>query len=147
MKNLTNKKKVVIILIYCFGITLLSNSCKSDNDDSLTCGCNSETNYTITESENLIGEMFYKTQSDNPLDTYYNNFFWIVYSEENCSNCIHHMIVCNESYLNNEFDYLKNSGEVVEVKISGELKSVCDNRNNPADYTFNRIIITSLEIQ
>lgn len=146
MKNPSNKTLVVFNIICCLAVTLFFNSCNKD-DTPPDCGCNSETSHTITESDNLIGEMYYKTQSDNPLDIYYNNLFKIIYTEENCSNCIHSMIVCNEDFMNNEFDYIKSSGEIVEVKFSGHLKSVCDRRNNPADYTFNRIILTSIEQQ
>lgn len=138
------KKLFTLLMI---SLTLVLNSCDKDDDSPKDCGCNSETNYTITETDSLIGEMFYKKQTDNPLDTYYNNLYWIKYTLDDCSNCINSMIVCNEEFLNNEFEDIITSGEIVEVIFSGELKSVCDKGNNPADYTFNRIILTSIERQ
>lgn len=134
-------KKLFNLLM--ISLALVLNSCDKDDDSPKDCGCNSETNYAITESDSLIGEMYYKSQSG----TYYNNLYWIVFSEDDCSNCASHMIVCNEDFLNNEFEDIKNSGEIVQVKFSGNLKSVCDKRNNPAGISTNRIILTTIERQ
>lgn len=135
-------------MVLCYiGLTLFMNSCKND-DTPPNCGCESETRTTIPESANLVGEMYYKTQSNDPMDTYYNNYFWIVYTEENCINCVHSMIVCNEEIMNNKFESIKETGEVVEVKFSGELKDMCTLPVAfPADYTYERITLTSIEQQ
>lgn len=121
------------------------NSCK-DEDTPPSCGCESETRTTIPESANLIGRIAYKTQID-PLDNYYNNTFWIGYTEQNCSNCIHKMIVCNEDILGNEFEDIIESGENVEVKFSGHLKVICEKKFDLADFTYERITLTSIERQ
>ncbi|MEN8857749.1 MAG: hypothetical protein ABF260_06755 [Flavobacteriaceae bacterium] len=135
----------MIVLCY-LGLTLFLNSCKED-DTPPNCGCESETRTTIPESANLIGEMYYKTQSNDPMDTYYNNYFWIVYTEENCVNCVHSMIVCNEEIMNNQFESIKETGEIIEVKFSGHLKEICEKTFAPADYTYERITLTSIERQ
>ena len=81
------------------------------------------------------------------MDTYYNNTFWIVYQEENCSNCIHSMIVCNEDLIKNKFGNVLNNNEIIQVKFSGHLKEICKKTFAPADYTYQRIILTSIEKQ
>ncbi len=146
MKNLTNRTKAVMTILCCLGFALFTNSCK-DDDTPPNCGCESETRTTISESANLIGEMYYKTQSNDPMDTYYNNYFWIVYTEENCVNCVHSMIVCNEEIMNNQFESIKETGEIIEVKFSGHLKEICEKTFAPADYTYERITLISIERQ
>jgi hypothetical protein len=138
-------KHYILITLLLFALI----SCKNDDDTISTpnCGCESEILATIPQSANLVGEMYYKIQSNDPMDTYYNNRFWIVFAEENCSNCIHHMIVCNEEIMNNEFDGIKETGISVDVKFSGNLKEICEKSFNPADYTFERITLTSIEQQ
>ena len=99
MKRKNISKSVKKISILCFSLTLLIStiSCNK-NDDNLTCGCNSDIRATIPESANLIGQLVYKRQLD-PNDNFYNNKFWLTYVEPDCTNCIHHMIVCNENFL------------------------------------------------
>lgn len=138
--------KAAFTVICCIGFSLLFNDCK-DDETPPDCGCESETRTTIPESVNLIGQIGYKTQID-PLDVYKNNTFWIGFTEKNCSNCIHHMIVCNEDILGNEFDDIIISGEAVEVKFSGNLKKMCELPNAwLADETFEHITLTSIERQ
>ena len=145
MKNLKNRTKVALTVLCYLGLTLFIYSCKND-DTPPNCGCESETRTTIPESANLIGRIAYKTQID-PLDNYYNNTFWIGYTEQNCSNCIHKMIVCNEDILGNEFDDIIESGENVEVKFSGDLKVICEKKFDLADITYERITLISIERQ
>lgn len=147
MKNLTNRTKVALTVLCYLGLTVFINSCKDKDDDTPpNCGCESETRTTIPESANLIGTIGYKTQI-HPLDNYYNNTFWIGYTEQNCSNCMHKMIVCNEDILGNEFDDIIESGESVEVKFSGHLKIICEKKFDLADITYERITLTSIERQ
>ena len=131
-----------------FAILFLTNCKNSNDDDSQTekCGCNSEVKRIIPESANLIGEVRFKTQLD-PNDNYYNNKFWITYAETNCGNCIHHMIVCNENFLPQEVLNLKNSGETLSIKFSGELKEICEKIFAPADYTYENITLTTIQVQ
>lgn len=130
-----------------FLFLLFTSSCNSD-DTSPDCGCASETRTTITESANLIGEMFYNRPEDNS-DNYYINQFWIRYTETNCVNCVHSMVVCKEELLGNEFEDLKQLplGETIQVEFSGHLKNICDRPFSPGDYTYERIILTSIERQ
>jgi hypothetical protein len=122
-------------------IFILFSACEDEDDTPKDCGCSSETNYTITETDSLIGEIYFRSS------TYYSNLYSIVYKEEGYSNSSTHMIVCNEDFLNNEFEDIKNSGGSVEVKFSGDLKSICEKPNGPADISYYRIILTSIERQ
>ncbi|GGG36091.1 hypothetical protein GCM10010976_04740 [Bizionia arctica] len=121
-------------------IGILFISCDKNDDEPSDCGCNSETNYTITETDSLIGKIYYRSQNST-----YNNLYSIIYKEVQYSNSSTFMIVCNEDFLNNEFEDIKNSGESVEVKFSGDLKSICEKPNGPADISYYRIILTSIE--
>lgn len=122
------------------------NSCK-DDDTPPNCGCESEARTTIPESANLVGRLAFK--SNNSIDSYYKNHYWITYIEQNCSNCVHHMIICNDEILGLEFDDVTSlpQGEFVEVKFSGLLKEICEKRFDLADITYERITLTSIERQ
>ena len=134
-------QKLLIILLALF--TVCFSSCKEETPE---CGCDAETRITIPESANLIGQIAYKYQID-PNDDYYNDTFWISFVEENCSNCIHTMIVCNESFLPKELAELSTSGESRRVQFAGHLKGICEKTFAPADYTYERIVLTKIEIQ
>ena len=133
------------ISILFFVTVLLLQACDSDNEKS-KCGCESDVVTAIPESANLVGEIGYKIQLD-PNDNYYNNAFWIGYTEPDCGNCIHHMIVCNEDMLG-DFQYLKNNPyDRVQVKFSGKLKELCEKNFHPADETFDHIVLIKIERQ
>jgi len=86
-----------------------------------------------------------KTQLD-PLDDYCNDHFWIGISPENCLYCKDIMIVCNESFLNGQFDYLKNDiNEPAQINFSGEIKKICKRVANIPEYSYYRVVLTSIE--
>lgn len=144
MKNLTKRTKGALSILFYLGFTLFINSC-NDDDTPPDCGCESEIQSTISESVNLVGKMFYKTQ-DDPRDTYYNNHFWIVYPPD--ESYVHSkIIVCNEDISGNEFDGIIESGERVEVKFSGYRKEVCEKAFAPSIYNYERIVLTSIQRQ
>ncbi|WP_445956399.1 hypothetical protein [Yeosuana sp.] len=126
-------------------------SCKNGDDDIVAdCGCESDTQTIIPESANVIGRISFKRQIEiDTNDDYYNNTYWITYLVPGCSNCVSHMIVCNEDYLKTEFKDLLDlpQGEYVEVKFSGELKEVCQKRFDLADIVYKRILLTSIQRQ
>ena len=156
MKNLTNKTKVALTILCYLGFTLFMNSCK-DDDTPPNCGCESETRTTIPESANLVGKLFYKDNVDGT--NYYDHHYWIIYIEENCSNCIHHMMVCNEELLEqisnipvftdvgDFINYPSHYDNALSVKFSGDLKIICQDVIAPGDYTQERITLTSIEQQ
>ena len=118
-------------------------SCDKD-EPKKDCGCDSEILNTIPEPANLIGQLGYKIQLD-PNDNYYNSKFWVSYTEPNCGNCVHHMIVYNEEMLIS-FQNLKNPPyENVQVVFAGHLKNVCDKIFAPGDYTYQHIVLTKIE--
>lgn len=134
-------------LFLLFLTVILTNNCKDRNEETKSdCGCDSNVTNTILESENLVGTIYYKTQLD-PQDNYYNNKFWIFYAEENCGNCIHYMIVCNENLLPQEITNLKTTGGSLSVKFAGDLKEVCQKIFAPADYTYENITLTQIQTQ
>ena len=137
-----------ILILLCFSIMLVLNNCKNREEEpkTLDCGCNSKVLNTIPESANLIGLIKYKMQLD-PNDNYYNNKFWITYTEQNCGNCVHHMIVCNESILPQQVLNLKNSGGNISVKFSGQLKEICEKKFDLADITYENITLTKIQVQ
>lgn len=146
MKKNIRKKTMKYFLL--FAILFLAG-CKNSNDDDLQdekCGCNAEVKRIIPETANVIGSIRFKNQTD-PNDHYYNNKFWISYTEANCGNCIHYFIVCNEDFLPQEVLNLKNSGETLSIKFSGELKEVCEKIFAPADYTYENITLTTIQVQ
>lgn len=59
------------------------------------------------------------------------------------------MVVCNEDFLTDDFEDLKDlpSDESIQVKFSGHLKEICEKRFAPGNNTYERIILTSIEIQ
>lgn len=133
---------ILIILIFA------NTSCNNDDDDEPSdCGCNSETieEITVIDEDNLVATIGYKTQLD-PSDDYYVDHFWIGISPENCSYCKDIMIVCNESFLNGQFDYLKDDiNERAPINFSGNIKKICKRLTNVADYSYYRIVLTSIE--
>jgi len=134
-------KSLTTILLLCL---LFLDCCHKDVKKD--CGCDSKIVATIPDSANLVGQISYKRQLD-PNDNYYNNEFWIGYTEPNCGNCIHHMIVCNDEVLS-DFQYLKDSTyATASIKFSGYLKNVCVKNFHPADETFQHIILSKAEKQ
>ena len=146
MKKSKIKSNFLFKLFSFLLISLFISSCSSGNETPLPdCGCESKTLATIPESSDLVGELFYKTQTNNPMDTYYNDKYWIVYQQPNCSNCISSMIVCNEDFIENILWDLKNENYSVEVQFSGHLKEICEKTFAPGDYTYQRITLTKIQ--
>lgn len=148
MKRKNISKSVKKISILCFTLTLLIStiSCNK-NDDNPTCGCNSDIRATIPDSANLIGQLVYKRQLD-PNDNFYNNKFWLTYVEPDCTNCIHHMIVCNENFLST-FNDVKELpiGQSISVKFSGQLKETCIKKFDISSISYEHITLTNIERQ
>jgi hypothetical protein len=155
MKNLTNRTKIVLTVLCYLGLKLSIYSCK-DDDTPPNCGCESETRTTIPESANLVGKLFYKDNVDGT--NYYDHHYWIIYIEENCTNCVHHMMVCNEDMLSeiSNIPVFNDVGDSSDhhhyenglgIKFSGDLKIICQDVIAPGDYTQERITLTSIEQQ
>ena len=141
-----------IVLLFFF-------ACKSDETPTYSeCGCGSETIDTVP-SENFpevpnekqkSGLLFYKKPEN--IDGFYdeeqyNNRFWIFQGTKGCYNCKRNFIVCNEEILNDEFGYLKNNGDTVEVSFTGNMKRMCIGKITPADYFYCEITLKSIELR
>jgi len=146
MKTKNNRKiyftKTIFYLSFALFLTFIS--CKEGTLPD--CGCNSETITTIPENPITIGQISFKKQIDVN-DIYYTEKYWIGFVEPNCSNCIHHMIVCNENFIPNEIKTLINSNRILNIKFSGYLKDICEKKFDLADVTYQRITLTKIEIQ
>lgn len=139
----------------CFlGLIFFLNSCHDNDETKTSCGCESETKSTIPESAKLTGKLFFKNDSRG--NNYYNRKYWIVFIPNNCSNCVHNLIVCNDGFLNSisniptlqTYDILESPNELdgaIDVEFSGHLKSICNPIFDPADYTYENIILTSIK--
>ncbi|MGB8705514.1 MAG: hypothetical protein WCD31_10835 [Gillisia sp.] len=157
-KEFLNRIKLSFKIICYSGIVIFFGSCNND-DVSTTpdCGCESETLVTNPETANLSGKLFYKNDSSG--NNFNNKKYWIVYIEDNCANCIHSLIVCNENILDsipniptftNINDIIGSANELnkaIDIKFSGELKTICNPIFAPADYTYNNITLISIEQQ
>jgi len=158
MKYFTKRIQTTSTVICYFAFILfLIISCKNKANIHPNCGCESETSTTIPNTENLVGKLFFKN------DTVGNNFnnqkYWIVYVDKNCVNCVHNLIVCNEEFLSpiNHIPTLKHVNDIIgnvseiengiDVKFSGELKFICNPIFAPGDYTYENIILTSIELK
>ncbi len=144
-KTNDQKKRLIKTIFYLSFILLLTLiSCKEEPLPD--CGCNSETIKVIPENSKLNGQISFKKHS-NSNDTYYNDTYWIGFVEPNCSNCVHHMIVCNESFIPGNIKTLINTNGIVNIKFSGNLKKICKKTFDVADVTYQRIILTKIELQ
>lgn len=156
MKSLTNRIKVALTVLCYLGLTLFIDGCKDDNTPP-NCGCESETRTTIPESANLVGKLFYKNDSNG--NNFNNQEYWLVYIEKNCENCVHSLIICNSELLNSipNIPTLSNVNDIIgsvnelknalDVKFSGDLKVICNPIYALGDYTYENIILTSIERQ
>ncbi|MDO5615077.1 MAG: hypothetical protein Q4G16_02725 [Cruoricaptor ignavus] len=122
------------LLLGLFFLILIS--CK-DRDSN--CGCDSETKSVIPESRNFEAIISYNTD-----DNYYNNKFWLSVNEGAVYN---YYIICNESILPSEVLKLKETGETLRVNFSGETKEICEKNVSPANYSYNQITLTKIQLQ
>jgi hypothetical protein len=159
MKNSENKKNSLKKTIsYLFFLTILIFSSCNKDDTKPNCGCDSDTLDTVPSEnfpevpieEQKSGILFYKTSEKVDGfydDDQYNNRFWIFQGTEGCYNCKRNFIICNENLLGTEYDYLKNNNDSIEIKFTGDLKSLCVLRPILADYNYAEIVLTLIEQQ
>ncbi len=146
LKPFYMKSVFAIIILSFVGLVFINASCKK-NQVPNDCGCNAPIRTTITESQNLIGKIAFNDQPIQGYDSYKNKFI-IVYIEPNCSNCIHHMVVCNEDILSSEMLLLKNNSSAsLNVKFAGDLKPICDKLIGTGDETNEFITLTKITKQ
>jgi hypothetical protein len=139
-------KRIFFSITILFSLTILmSSSCKKNNQPN--CGCDAPIKTTITESQNLVGTIYFSTQQTVLNSAYFHNKYYIVYTEQNCSNCVHTMGVCNEAILPQRVLDLKNTNQSLQVKFAGHLKTFCEKIIAPGDYTYENILLTKIEVQ
>ena len=145
--NLKTKfmKRIFHLLVIFFSLIALSgSSCKKSNNQP-DCGCDAPTKATIPETQSLVGTIKYNKYyngSDN-----FKSKFTIVYIESNCSNCVHTMVICNETILPQRVLDLKFNNQSLQVKFAGNLKTFCEKIIAPGDYTYENIFLTKIEVQ
>ncbi|GGH40640.1 hypothetical protein IA57_02310 [Mangrovimonas yunxiaonensis] len=143
------KKYLIISLLSLFFVFV---SCNNDDDTPPTCGCDSKTinDVSVAEVDNLVATIGYRHNEEfySAYDVEYNNHFMIVVRTSEPSNLIWIIVVCNEDFLNNEFDYLKEEtyeGERPQIAFSGKLKKICYIPPSNASYSFDLVKLTSIE--
>ncbi|MCO5247835.1 MAG: hypothetical protein M9887_02640 [Chitinophagales bacterium] len=138
------KAKILLIIIIC--VSVYNTSCKKEKHNA-DCGCNAPTRVTIPDSTSLIGTIQYNTMAFQGYNSYKNKYL-IGYTEPDCGNCVHIMVVCNNSILPQQVLNLKNDiNQSLTVKLAGHLKPICDKVFAPADYTYENILLTKIEVQ
>ncbi len=133
-------KKIIfacVISLICF------TDCKK-NKESTDCGCDAPTRITIPDTANLIGTISFYS-GNNSQD--FKNKYIITYVEQNCGNCIHYMAICNEFILPQVVVDIKTTNQTLQVKFGGDLKPICDKVFAPADYTYEHIYLSKIEVQ
>ncbi len=135
-KNLLRINSYFIFIVFFFSMV----SCKKDEPD---CGCDSQTVFTINESDEQIGYLYKYIDDDNENVPPHN--YDIYFSDTSCINCLHTFIICNDVLLNS-LDIIP-TYPGIEVKFAGEVKKLCKQITAPADYTYNYITLTNIEIQ
>ena len=154
MKKTENLKLIISIGFVIIIALLFSNCNRKETTTYSDCGCNSKTLFTIPNDnvqvpyeEQTKGLLFYKRPDiidDFYNDEEYNNRFWIFQGTQGCYNCQRHYIICNDELLGNEFDFLKQSNDSIEIRFTGNIKSLCILRAIPADYNYGEIVLNSI---
>ncbi|NDP28034.1 MAG: hypothetical protein GZ087_11500 [Flavobacterium sp.] len=136
--------KFIFQLILITSIFIIG--CEKDKTPT-DCGCDSKIVFTIEDTKELTGTIFFKKQLD-PNDNFYNNKFWIGYTDPNCSTCTHSLIVCNEDLLA-EFNDLRTLSidTSVKIKFAGHIRETCEKIFHPSNSTYNIITLTKIEKQ
>lgn len=140
-----NRLKKYILFLF-FPTFILINGCEKDKITS-DCGCDSKVVFTIEDTKELTGTISFKKQLD-PNDTFYNNKFWIGYTDPNCSTCTHSLIVCNENLIS-EFNDLRTLSidTSIKIKFAGHIRETCEKIFHPSNSTYNMITLTKIEKQ
>lgn len=139
--------KTIFSLFIITIVTILSTNNSGCHKPNTDCGCDAPTRTTIPSSTSLIGTIRYSSQNV-PNGYIFKNKFFITYIEANCVNCVHYMIVCNEDILPPTVLGLKNdTTQQKTIKFAGNLKLTCDKLYAPADYTYENIFLTKIEMQ
>lgn len=129
-----------IILTTLLAVAVFVLSC--EKEESNGCGCDS----TVTfEYVDMTGNISYKWQLD-PNDNFYIEKFWIGFTEPDCVNCGHSLIVCNEEILTDFKNLINLPPEAsVLIKFSGYRRTLCEKIFAPAGYTYDHITLTKIE--
>ncbi|AZQ65636.1 hypothetical protein EI427_25720 (plasmid) [Flammeovirga pectinis] len=119
------------------------------------CGCESQ---TISRIMNITGKLFYKKDSTG--NDFNNGKYWIINTDENCINCVHHFIICNDNLLLNSITNIpnvENYSEIfgneyqverlLDIQFTGELKRICNPIFSPADYSYYNTYLTKITLK
>ncbi len=112
-----------------------------------TVGCDEEETSVTTDQISGNGKIGYLNSKNlnGEFHKHYSNHFWITVG---VGGCYTHLIVCNEDFLDNKFDYLKSTEETVKIKFSGEIKELSETPpppRGPANVIYALIELTSIE--
>jgi hypothetical protein len=149
------------LFLSCLSLLLLS--CSEFGQNELPeCGCKSVSIANIPDKEisnvpievQTSGVLFYKDKDLEDRfvpEEKFNNRFWIFRGTDDCYNCQHKFIVCNESVLKGQFDHLRaeNNSDSIPVTFTGSLKLMCSDELIviPADYYYAEIVLASIYLK
>jgi hypothetical protein len=125
------------------GSLLLINGCNKNEYADCGCGEGSEVVFTIEDSDEQEGYLYRSTAPDIPNFPDYKFGIW--FSEDVCINCVHAFLICNNSFISGFGEIPAYPG--VKVKFSGKAKDLCEDPDRLADYTYNHIIFTRVELK
>ncbi|MCT4602971.1 MAG: hypothetical protein N4A59_08745 [Marinifilum sp.] len=136
-------KHLIMLLCICLSLGV---GCDNDDKTKADCGCDSETLSVISESDNLIGQIWYKTKQNSNDDDYYNDKYWISVIIKDSDN-VNHYIVCNEDIISEDIKLLAKTTEDTEVQFAGHVKGVCEKKIDIPERTYSRIVLTKIELK
>lgn len=128
------------IFVVIFLLFTLSASCKEDTQEEQDCGCESPIVSSIEESQQQEGYLYRITDTSD--EATYPEIEFTVYNTD-CINCKHTYLICNPEVLSHFEQVPAYPG--TKVKFSGHVRKVCTRPTAPADYTYNKITLTSIE--
>lgn len=120
-------------------------TCRCNKDELADCGCGkgSAVIFTIEYSQGQTGYLYKSTVTGNP--NVPDHKFGVWFADYGCTNCVHRFFICNNSFLTDLGEIPPYPG--VEVKFSGNAKNLCMTPTGPADYTYNYLVLTQIELQ
>ncbi len=112
-----------------------------NEDDAPDCGCKGSVGFTIEDSDEQTGYLY--ENADNTGNNVPDYSFAVWFDEQNCSNCVHKFLICNDEFLSDFGNIPAYPG--IEIKFSGHAKKLCVEPFKPADYTYNHLTLTKIE--
>ncbi len=132
-------KNILTLSVY---LLLIASSCQEEtepqNNEPPTCGCGGPTEFTVPSDiypnvpfeVQTSGVIFFKDKDIFERyvpDDRWEQKFWIFQITDGCISCRRNFIICNDQFLNTEFDFLKaeNNSDSVPIIFKGNIMIPC----------------------